>query len=191
MSAELRAGDRWLAKRMAALNPVFVGKPLSAVEEAAQRAKLWCGAAGAMALWGGGRGRRAAAAGVAAMTVAQLASNAVCKQLADRRRPPKEWFPHGEVDDRPDSSSFPSGHTAAAVAFTAAVAPSWPSAGVLCAIPAALVAVERVQSGAHYPSDVAAGAVIGRLAGGWTVRRLPSLLLPSLLLPRPLRRRLP
>ncbi|MFD6497272.1 phosphatase PAP2 family protein [Streptomyces sp. NPDC060188] len=68
---------------------------------------------------------------------------------------------HEEVEDRPASSSFPSGHTAAAVAFTAAVAPLWPLAAVACAVPAALVALERVQSGAHYFTDVAAGALIG------------------------------
>jgi undecaprenyl-diphosphatase len=62
------------------------------------------------------------------------------------------------------------------VAFTAAVAPVWPAAGALCAVPAAAVAVERVQSGAHYPTDVAAGAVVG-LAGAWLVRRAPRLLL--------------
>ncbi len=36
-------------------------------------------------------------------------------------------------------------------------------------MPTAMVALERVQSGAHYPSDVAAGAVIG-LAGAWLTR---------------------
>ncbi|WP_292904236.1 phosphatase PAP2 family protein [Microbacterium sp.] len=127
-------------------------------------------------LAGGWRGRKAAAAGLAALVGAQLVSNGLCKQLADRRRPPKEWIPHDEVDDRPDSSSFPSGHTAAAVAFTAAVAPSWPAAGAVCAVPAAMVAVERVQSGAHYPSDVAAGAVIG-LASAWLTRHAPVLFL--------------
>ncbi|MFF0078054.1 phosphatase PAP2 family protein [Streptomyces sp. NPDC005494] len=35
-----------------------------------------------------------------------------------------------------------------------------------------LVAVERVQSGAHYPSDVATGAAIG-LISAWLVRHLP------------------
>ncbi|MFF8945971.1 phosphatase PAP2 family protein [Streptomyces sp. NPDC014864] len=127
---------------------------------------------------GGRRGRRAAAAGLGAVAVAQLVSNAVCKQLAERPRPPKEWFPHDEVEDRPDSSSFPSGHTAAAVAFTAAVATAWPPAGVLCAVPAAMVAVERVQSGAHYPSDVAVGAAIG-LASAWLNGRAPRLVLRS------------
>ncbi|MEU6388125.1 phosphatase PAP2 family protein [Streptomyces sp. NPDC046939] len=165
-----------MAQRLADSTPPAFHRTLSAVEEAAEGTKLWCGAAVVMASAGGWRGRKAAAAGLTAVAVAQLASNAVCKQLADRPRPPKEWFPHDEAEDRPDSSSFPSGHTAAAVGFTAAVAAVWPLAGALCAVPAALVAVERVQSGAHYPSDVAAGAVIG-LAGAWLTHRAPGLIL--------------
>jgi undecaprenyl-diphosphatase len=39
-----------------------------------------------------------------------------------------------------------------------------------------MVAVGRVQSGAHYPSDVAAGAVIG-LTSAELVRRTPQLVL--------------
>ncbi|MEU5092303.1 phosphatase PAP2 family protein [Streptomyces sp. NPDC021356] len=174
--AGLRDADRSLTRRAASRIPPGVGKVLSAVEETAESTKLWCGAAAAMAWLGGGRGRRAAACGLAALAVAQLVSNGVCKQVADRPRPPKEWFPHDEVDDRPDSSSFPSGHTAAAVAFTAAVAPPWPAAGAACAVPAAMVALERVQSGAHYPSDVAAGAAVG-LASAWLTHHAPRLLL--------------
>ncbi|WP_259294437.1 phosphatase PAP2 family protein [Streptomyces canus] len=168
--------DGALTRRAASRIPPGVAKALSAVEESAESTKLWCGAAVVMACKGGWRGRRAAAAGLAALAVAQLVSNGLCKQLAGRPRPPAEWIPHDEVADRPDSSSFPSGHTAAAVAFTAAVAPTWPAAGVLCALPATMVAVERVQSGAHYPSDVAAGAVIG-LGGAWLARRAPALFL--------------
>lgn len=168
--AGLRETDRRLTRRIAACATPGVHRTLSAVEECAQSTKLWCGAAVVMAAAGGRRGRRAAGAGLVALGVAQLAANGLCKRLADRPRPPKEWIPHDEVEDRPDSSSFPSGHTAAAAAFTAAVLPAWPAAGVLCAVPAALVSVERVQSGAHYPSDVAAGAVIG-LAAAWLVRR--------------------
>jgi hypothetical protein len=51
----------------------------------------------------------------------------------------------------------------------------WPTAGAIYAVLAVMVAVERVHSGAHCPSDVAAGAVIG-LASAWLVRRLPHLL---------------
>jgi undecaprenyl-diphosphatase len=173
---ELGEFDRVMTQQAASRIPPGVGKVLSAVEETAESSKLWCAAAAAMASLGGWRGRRAAAAGLTALVVAQLVSNGLCKQLADRPRPPREWFPHDEVDDRPDSSSFPSGHTAAAVAFTAAVAPAWPAAGAACAVPAAMVALERVQSGAHYPSDVAAGAAIG-LATAWLTRRAPHLIL--------------
>ncbi|PZG92189.1 phosphatase PAP2 family protein [Streptomyces sp. NTH33] len=174
--AGLRDADRSLTKQAASRIPPGVGKVLSAVEETAESTKLWCGAAAAMAWLGGWRGRKAAASGLTALAVAQLISNGLCKQLADRPRPPKQWFPHDEADDRPDSSSFPSGHTAAAVAFTAAIAPTWPAAGAACALPAAMVALERVQSGAHYPSDVATGAAIG-LASAWLTHRAPRLIL--------------
>ena len=172
----LRETDRVLTRLAAARVPPRVARVLSAVEETAESTKLWCGAAALMAWRGGLRGRRAAAAGLVSLVMAQLVSNGVCKQLADRPRPPKEWIPHDEVDDRPGTSSFPSGHTAAAVAFAVAVTPSWPAAGALCAVPAVMVAVERVQSGAHYPSDVAAGASIGLAAAGLT-RRAPRLVL--------------
>lgn len=175
LMAELRDADRSLTRLAADRIPPRVGKTLSAVEEAAESTKLWCAAAAVMAGLGGWRGRNAAAVGMGALAVAQLIANGVCKQLADRPRPPKEWFPHDEADDRPDSSSFPSGHTAAAVAFSAAVLPTWPTAAAVCAVPAGLVALERVQSGAHYPSDVAAGAVIG-LAGAWLTGHAPRLI---------------
>nr|WP_240805271.1 phosphatase PAP2 family protein [Streptomyces sp. A1547] len=67
----------------------------------------------------------------------------------------------GMASARAARSSFPSGHAAAAVAFAAAVAPSWPLAAAACAVPTLLVGLERIHAGAHHPSDVAAGAVIG------------------------------
>jgi membrane-associated phospholipid phosphatase len=104
-----------------------------------------------MAALGGWRGRAAAAVGVAAMAMAQVLSNGVAKQLCRRRRPPREWVPPEELQDRPDSSSFPSGHTAAAFAFAGAVAPVWPAAGAAYGMSALMVAAERVHSGAHTP----------------------------------------
>ncbi|MFI9122506.1 phosphatase PAP2 family protein [Streptomyces bikiniensis] len=156
-----RSVDHRLTRHMAAWDSAWARRLLPPVEEAAEHTKLWWAAAAVMAAGGGLPGRRAAVTGIAAMAVAELVSNGVVKKLVERRRPPEEWIPHDDVEDRPDSSSFPSGHTAAAVAFTAAVAPTLPWAGAACAVAAALVAVERVHSGAHYPSDVAAGAAIG------------------------------
>ncbi|MEU9980900.1 phosphatase PAP2 family protein [Streptomyces sp. NPDC050856] len=174
--ADVREGDRRLTRRVAHWRSGWARQLLPAVESAAQRTKLWWGAAAAMSAAGGPRGREAAVKGLVSMGLAELISNGVCKQLYERRRPPKELIPHDDVHDRPDSSSFPSGHTAAALAFTAAVAATAPPIGAVCAVPAALVAVERVHSGAHYPSDVAAGAAIG-LGTAWLVvrggRRLP------------------
>jgi membrane-associated phospholipid phosphatase len=125
-----------------------------------------------MGALGGRRGRAAARVGLTSMTVAETISNAVVKPLSGRRRPPAEWFRGQDVDDRPDNSSLPSGHTAAAVGFTTAVVPDWPWAGAACAVPAVTIAAERVHSGAHYPSDVATGMVIG-LAAAAMVRAVP------------------
>jgi undecaprenyl-diphosphatase len=60
-----------------------------------------------------------------------------------------------------DRHSFPSGHTLHAVAFTA-VAIYWMPLLALILVPfALLVALSRPLLGLHYPSDVAAGGVIG------------------------------
>lgn len=173
-TADLHDGDHRLARRAIASGPPWVRRAAPAVQEAAERTKLWWAAAAAMAAFGGWRGRTAAAAGVVAMTTAQVLSNAIVKPLYRRRRPPAEWVPQEELDERPDSSSFPSGHTAAAFGFAGAVAPVWPAAGAACGVSAAVVAAERIHSGAHYPSDVAAGAVIGLIAAA-LVRAAPHL----------------
>lgn len=172
----LRSLDRELTRRIAAWDSPWARRVLPTVESWAEHTKLWWAAAALSAAAGGPKGRRAAVAGLAGMSLAELMSNGVCKRMYERRRPPKRLIPHDDVHERPDSSSFPSGHTAAAIGFTAAVAPTSPRAGAVCAVLAAMVAVERVHTGAHYPTDVAAGAAIG-LASAWTVRHAPSLLL--------------
>jgi undecaprenyl-diphosphatase len=60
-----------------------------------------------------------------------------------------------------DRYSFPSGHTLHAVSFTILAVASFPILGWLLVPFAALVAASRVVLGLHYPSDVAAGALIG------------------------------
>ena len=63
----------------------------------------------------------------------------------------------------PASRSFPSGHTAAAVAFAGGVGSVLPAAGVPLHVLAALVAYSRVHTGVHYPGDVLAGALLGAM----------------------------
>ncbi|NGN65010.1 phosphatase PAP2 family protein [Streptomyces sp. A7024] len=148
-----------MTRRIAAWESLWARRALPAAEAAVEWSRLWFVVAASMSVWGGRRGRTAAAAGLTSLGVAQLATNTVGKKLTSRSRPPKEWNRGG--GDRPDSSSFPSGHTAAAVAFTAGVAPTWPKAAAACAVPAGMAALARVHSGAHYPTDVAAGVAVG------------------------------
>jgi undecaprenyl-diphosphatase len=65
-----------------------------------------------------------------------------------------------------DRFSFPSGHTLHAVAFSVVLSSHYPAFAPLTWSFAALIALSRVVLGLHYPTDVAAGALIG-LVSGW------------------------
>jgi undecaprenyl-diphosphatase len=89
------------------------------------------------------------------------------KNLARRRRPDREGA--GVPDDRhvpmPDSTSFPSGHSASAFAFAEGVSAASPALGVPVRLAAVCVAYSRVHTGVHYPGDVLVGSLIGISAG--------------------------
>ncbi|MFD9059423.1 phosphatase PAP2 family protein [Streptomyces albidoflavus] len=134
---------------------------LTVVEAAAQGTKLWWGVAALMSAFGGSAGRRTAAHAPVSMGLAEAVATKGVKNIADRARPPLRLMPPALARQQPDSSSFPSGHAAAAVGSTAAVVLGHPGRGSPLGIPAAAVAAARVHSGAHYPGDVVAGAVLG------------------------------
>lgn len=79
-----------------------------------------------------------------------------------------------QLDDAPPTSSFPSGHTAAAVALYGAIAyllwrmltnrAAAAAVVVVCACIPVVVALSRLYRGMHFPSDVVAGALGG---GAW------------------------
>ena len=69
----------------------------------------------------------------------------------------------------PDSTSFPSGHSASAFAFAGAVAGSLPVLAAPLRGLAAAVAYSRVHTGVHYPGDVVVGSLVGATIGEATV----------------------
>lgn len=69
---------------------------------------------------------------------------------------------HGTTD--PSLNSFPSGHTAGAVAAAEAVAAEMPAAALPARLAAGAVGAVQLPRGKHYLSDVAAGAAIGWLS---------------------------
>ena len=77
--------------------------------------------------------------------------------------------------EMPTSTSFPSGHTAAAFAFATGVRREWPAASAPLYLLAGLVGYSRVHTGVHFPGDVAGGAAIGLIAGSLTSRAVHTL----------------
>ena len=135
---------------------------------------LWWGMAGLLALTGGARGRRAALRGMATLGVSSLLANQVFKRTIHRQRPDRSLLPFGRNGRRrPTSSSFPSGHAASAAAFAAGASSEWPSLGVPLSTLAGAVGISRVATGAHYPSDVLAGFLLGSSVAAWGSKVVP------------------
>lgn len=104
------------------------------------------------------------AAFVAAALVVEVVVFLLTTVAIERARPA---VPH--LDHAPPTSSFPSGHTAAATALYVALVVvarrhhvPWP-VWLLAAMPVA-VGLSRLYRGMHHPSDVAAGMVLGLLS---------------------------
>jgi len=152
---------------------------LRRVSDAANKSVLWIAVAATLAALGGRRGRRAAVDGLASIAVASAVVNLGVKQVARRGRPDRAGSE--VVEDRhvrmPDSTSFPSGHSASAFAFAEGVSATLPWLGIPLRLAAATVAYSRVHTGVHYPGDVVAGSLIGMTAGeltAWASARLRS-----------------
>jgi undecaprenyl-diphosphatase len=96
----------------------------------------------------------------------------VLKSSIDRTRPARalrggHHIGKGDGADDTTLNSFPSGHTAGAVAVAQAVATESPRAGLPLQAAAIAVAALQPSGGKHYWSDVLAGAAIG-----WAAERV-------------------
>ncbi|MFC8918546.1 bifunctional phosphatase PAP2/diacylglycerol kinase family protein [Streptomyces sp. NPDC057116] len=163
VTARLSAWDREVFHRVATRHWPGGDRVLPRLSHAADHGVLWLGAAAGIALLGrGGPSRRAAVRGVASLALASAAINTVAKRSVRRARPVLDAVPLvRQLKKQPFTTSFPSGHSASAAAFTTGVLLESGGWGAAVAPVAAAVALSRVYTGVHYPSDVLVGAALG------------------------------
>lgn len=159
--------DRTAYVAVARMRTPALDAPLSRLSHFANHSKPWFAIACVLAVFGGATGRRAAYTGVAAIGAASLVVNQPMKLLGDRPRPDRAGgeVPEGRWVPMPTSSSFPSGHSASALAFAVAVGDVVPALRVPLFAAGGTVAFSRVYTGVHYPGDVLVGAATGALLG--------------------------
>jgi undecaprenyl-diphosphatase len=125
----------------------------------------WVFAALVLIAAGGHASRTGLRLGIAAALGALVSQ--LLKRLWRRARPTAGIVGFIALVEDPDAFSFPSGHAAAAFAVALSMAGVVPGGPAFVAL-AFAVGLSRVYLGAHYPLDVAVGAVLGVLCGGVT-----------------------
>ncbi len=138
---------------------------------------VWVVLLGAMAAFGKKTGRRIVLAGLAALAIG-FASSEVIKEITMRPRPFLALPDVRILIPEPSSFAFPSGHTTSA--FAAASGAALAAKTLLKRVPlwgwgmlvlAGAISYSRIYVGVHWPTDVAAGVLLG-LASGWLGARL-------------------
>jgi undecaprenyl-diphosphatase len=168
-SALRKAGrlDNAIYAAVASTRIPLLDRAMRRLSRTADHGKLWLAVAVGLGLLGGDAGRRAGRRGLVSLGIASATANLILKPLARRHRPEREEeeIPSSRNVPLPRSSSFPSGHTASAFAFAVGAGAEMPTVKWPLWTLAAAVGYSRVHTGAHYPGDVAAGALVGIAAG--------------------------
>lgn len=162
---ELVEADIALFRAVAGYHSPTLDRIMPVLSEAANYSRLWIGLASLLAAVGGRRGRGSAAEAMTAVGLTSAAANLAAKNLVPRPRP-QSAVPEKRRLEQPESSSFPSGHTASAAAFSSVIGDEYPGMYLPITALAAAVGFSRVYTGVHYPGDVLAGWILGRAVAG-------------------------
>lgn len=168
--------DIKLTHKAAGLRDNGVMKVIAALSEAADQPPLIAASVGTLVIGLATRRADLARGGARMLAAHLLATGAklAIKHQFDRTRPSEaldgdgHHFRRGDKGGH-DEKSFPSGHTAGAVAVARAASRDIDGAAIPSALAAGAVAAAQAPAGNHYLTDVAAGAAIG-----WAVEAVVS-----------------
>jgi undecaprenyl-diphosphatase len=154
--------DERLMRRLSRRPRSRLDRSMALLSRAADRGLLWLGVAAVVAAAFPRSGPRAAGRGLLSLAVASALANGPLKLISGRRRPMERLSsPATRWVRPPATSSFPSGHAAAAFAFATGAALEAPALAIPLLALAGAVAYSRTHNRLHYPSDVAVGAAVG------------------------------
>ena len=153
--------DRSVFDVVARWESPVLDRVMPGLSTAASYSRIWMAIAAMLAVVGGRKGRRTAIEGMAAIGATSFLANVVLKGLTRRTRP-TDPVPEERRLRQPDSSSFPSGHTASGAAFSGVVGRAYPTLSLPLNALAGAIGFSRVYTGVHYPGDVAAGWLLGK-----------------------------
>jgi undecaprenyl-diphosphatase len=139
----LEDADIAVFEAVAGYSSPILDRTMPVLSEAASYSRLWFSIAGLLAVFGGTKGRRTAAEALTALGITSFFANVVLKRATDRRRPVSQ-VPEERRLPQPSSSSFPSGHSASAAAFSSVVGDEYPVLYIPITGLAGLVAFSRV-----------------------------------------------
>jgi membrane-associated phospholipid phosphatase len=168
---DLEQADIELGKKIAKHRHHPVARTAGKAGKIGDQGPLYALSTGILAVGVASRDRRLTDTGLAMLAALAAAdvSKRLVKNLVHRTRP------HVLLDDgryeadaggsqhKPEQS-FPSGHMAGSAAVARALSRNFPEVGAVAGAAAVAIGISRIAKGAHWPLDVAAGAVIGLTA---------------------------